>query len=159
MGARHSVPRGRAIQERLGPACSRARCALRLRSTLETCPHASYVHTRIHDRFSSCERTLAMTLDEKTQTELEAAAFRRLIEHLRSRTDVQNIDLMNLAGFCRNCLSNWMKDAAAAHGVSLSREESRELIYGMPYEQWKAKYQKESSNEQQAGFDKAAHKH
>jgi len=100
-----------------------------------------------------------MTLDEKTQTELEAAAFRRLIEHLRSRTDVQNIDLMNLAGFCRNCLSNWMKDAAAAHGLSLSREESRELIYGMPYEQWKAKYQKESSNEQQAGFDKAAHKH
>src|SRR5438045_9637082 len=100
-----------------------------------------------------------MTIDNPTRTALEAAVFRRLVEHLRAHTDVQNIDLMNLAGFCRNCLSNWMKDAAAAHGVPLSREESRELIYGMPYDQWKAKYQKESSNEQKAEFDKAAHKH
>ena len=100
-----------------------------------------------------------MALDNNTRTELEAAAFRRLLEHLRARTDVQNIDLMNLAGFCRNCLSNWMKDAADARHVTLSKEESRELIYGMPYEQWKAKYQQEASKDQQATFEKAAHKH
>jgi len=98
-------------------------------------------------------------LDDKTRTELEAAAFRRLIEHLRSRTDVQNIDLMNLAGFCRNCLSNWMKDAADARGVPMSKDESREVIYGMSYEQWKAQHQKEASQNQQAAFKKAGHKH
>ena len=100
-----------------------------------------------------------MALDAKTRTELEAAAFRRLVEHLRARTDVQNIDLMNLAGFCRNCLSNWMKDAADERRVALSKDESRELIYGMPYEQWKSKYQAEASKEQQAGFEKTGHKH
>jgi hypothetical protein len=99
-----------------------------------------------------------MSLDDKTRTELEAAAFRRLVEHLRARTDVQNIDLMNLAGFCRNCLSNWMKEAADARGVAMSRDESRETIYGMPYDEWKAKYQKEASKEQQAAFA-TAHKH
>jgi hypothetical protein len=98
-------------------------------------------------------------LDEKTRTELEAAAFRRLIEHLRARTDVQNIDLMNLAGFCRNCLSNWMKDAADARGVPMTKDESRKAIYGMPYEEWKAKYQQEASKDQQASFEKAAHNH
>jgi hypothetical protein len=100
-----------------------------------------------------------MAFDEKTRTELEAAAFRRLLEHLRTRTDVQNIDLMNLAGFCRNCLSNWMKDAADAKGVPMSKDESREAIYGMPYEEWKTKHQKEASQSQQAEFQKAAHKH
>ncbi len=100
-----------------------------------------------------------MALDDKTRTELEAAAFRRLIEHLRARSDVQNIDLMNLAGFCRNCLSNWMKDAADARHVPLSKDQSRELIYGMPYEEWKSRYQKEVSKEQQAAFEKTAHKH
>ena len=100
-----------------------------------------------------------MAIDEKTQTELEAAAFRRLVEHLRKRTDVQNIDLMNLAGFCRNCLSNWMKDAADMHAVPMSKEESRELIYGMPYEEWKTKHQKEAGKDQQAKFGEAAHKH
>ena len=100
-----------------------------------------------------------MTLDDKTRTELEAAAFRRLVEHLRARTDVQNIDLMNLAGFCRNCLSNWMKDAADARRVPMSKDESRELIYGMPYEEWKAKHQKEASKDQQSSFQKAGHKH
>jgi hypothetical protein len=106
------------------------------------------------------EKELApMPLDEKTRTELEAAAFRRLLEHLRARTDVQNIDLMNLAGFCRNCLSNWMKDAADARGVTMSRDESRETIYGMPYEEWKTKYQKEAAKDQQAAFEKAGHKH
>lgn len=89
-----------------------------------------------------------MAIDQNTRTELEAAAFRRLIDHLRGRTDVQNIELMNLAGFCRNCLSNWMKDAADAKGVPLTKDESREAIYGMPYEEWKAKYQGQASPEQ-----------
>ena len=88
-------------------------------------------------------------MDDKTRTELEAAAFRRLVEHLRSRTDVQNIDLMNLAGFCRNCLSNWYKEAADAKGVALTKEQSRETVYGMPYDAWKAKYQTEASAESQ----------
>jgi uncharacterized protein len=100
-----------------------------------------------------------MPIDQKTKTELEAAAFRRLIEHLRSRTDVQNIDMMNLAGFCRNCLSNWMKEAADARGVSMSKDESREVIYGMPFEEWKAKYQREASPEQKAVFAKSSQKH
>jgi hypothetical protein len=99
-----------------------------------------------------------MSLDDRMRIELEAAAFRRLIEHLRTRTDVQNIDLMNLAGFCRNCLSNWMKEAADARGTPLSKDESRELIYGMPYETWRQKYQKEATAEQQAAFAKS-HRH
>ena len=98
-------------------------------------------------------------MDDKTRTELEAAAFRRLVEHLRSRTDVQNIDMMNLAGFCRNCLSSWMKDAADQNGVSMSKDQSREAVYGMPYDEWRAKYQKEASPEQKAAFDKGAHRH
>jgi len=96
-----------------------------------------------------------MPIDENTRTELEAAAFRTLVEHLRTRTDVQNIDLMNLAGFCRNCLSNWLKDAADARGVPLSRDESRQVIYGMPYDEWKAKHQKEASADQLAKMAKA----
>jgi uncharacterized protein len=100
-----------------------------------------------------------MDIDPKTRTELEAAAFRRLLEHLRTRTDVQNIDLMNLAGFCRNCLSNWMKEAADGSGVAMSKDESREAVYGMPFEEWKAKYQKDSTPEQKAAFEKASHKH
>ena len=102
-----------------------------------------------------------MPIDEKTRTELEAAAFRRLVEHLRARTDVQNIDMMNLAGFCRNCLSRWMKEAADAKGLSMSKDQSREIVYGEPFEHWKAKHQKEASKEQKAAFEKssAAHKH
>ena len=96
----------------------------------------------------------AMAIDEKTRTELEAAVFRRLVEHLRGRTDVQNIELMNLAGFCRNCLSNWMKDAADAKGVNLSKDESREAVYGMPYEEWKAKFQGSATREQLAAMKK-----
>jgi uncharacterized protein len=98
-------------------------------------------------------------MDNKTRTELEAAVYRRLVEHLRERTDVQNIDLMNLAGFCRNCLSNWMKDAADERGVAMSKNESRTTVYGMPYDEWRDKYQKEATPEQQAAFAKAAHKH
>ena len=92
--------------------------------------------------------------DKKTQTELEAAAFRKLVEHLRNRTDVQNIDLMNLAGFCRNCLSNWYQDAAQEKGEELSKDEAREIIYGMPYADWRAKYQSEASPDKLAAFDK-----
>jgi len=97
-------------------------------------------------------------MNDSTRTELEAAAFRRLVEHLRQRADVQNLDLMNLAGFCRNCLSNWYKEAADAKGVALSKEQSREIVYGMPYDEWKAKHQKEASGDQKKAFDKA-HKH
>ena len=93
-------------------------------------------------------------IDPQTRTELEAAAFRRLLEHLRARTDVQNIDLMNLAGFCRNCLSNWLKEAADARGIPLAKEESRTHVYGMPYEEWKARHQAEASPEQRAAFAK-----
>src|SRR5215217_6855114 len=100
----------------------------------------------------------AMSIDDKTRLELEAAVFRRLVEHLRTRTDVQNIDLMNLAGFCRNCLSNWMKEAADAKAVPLSKDESRERVYGMPYEEWKSKHQREATKEQQLGFQQS-HKH
>ncbi len=96
-------------------------------------------------------------IDEKTQTELEAAAFRRLVEHLRSRTDVQNIDLMNLGGFCRNCLSNWVKDAADERGLSVGKEDAREHVYGMPYDEWKKKYQTEATPQQQASFSATAH--
>jgi hypothetical protein len=90
--------------------------------------------------------------DEKTRTELEAAAFRRLVAHLRERTDVQNIDLMNLAGFCRNCLSNWYLEAAEERGLDLDKAGSRKIVYGMPYEEWKDKYQSEASEEQKAAF-------
>ncbi|MGC1177782.1 MAG: DUF1244 domain-containing protein [Methyloceanibacter sp.] len=83
-------------------------------------------------------------MDEKIQTELEAAVFRRLVAHLRERSDVQNIDLMKLAGFCRNCLSNWYQDAAAERGLALSKDAAKQIVYGIPYEEWKAKFQRET---------------
>ena len=92
-------------------------------------------------------------MDQQTQTELEAAAFRALVSHLRDRTDVQNIDLMNLAGFCRNCMSKWYRAAAEEKGESLSYEDARELVYGMPYGEWKSKYQTEATPEQKAAYD------
>ena len=92
-------------------------------------------------------------LSESQQRDLEAAAFRRLVSHLRERTDVQNIDLMNLAGFCRNCLSNWYLDAARDAGIDLGKDESREIIYGMPYDDWKAKHQGQASAKQLADFE------
>ena len=96
-------------------------------------------------------------MDEQTRTELEAAAFRRLRAHLMvDRTDVQNIDLMNLAGFCRNCLAKWYAAAAAEHGVELDYEQAREIIYGEPYANWKAKHQVEASEAQKAAFAAAA---
>lgn len=94
-------------------------------------------------------------MDQTAQIELEAAAFRRLTAHLRQRTDVQNIDLMILANFCRNCLSNWYQEAAEERGIELSKAEAREHVYGMPYEEWKAKYQTEASPEQMAAFKAA----
>ncbi|MBV9566837.1 MAG: DUF1244 domain-containing protein [Hyphomicrobiales bacterium] len=114
-------------------------------------PHAS--RTRVshgrsnHNDAAGTERSRADLMSE-----LEAGVYRRLVAHLRERTDVQNIDLMNLAGFCRNCLSNWLKDAAEAAGQPLSKEESRALVYGMPYEEWRARYQKEATETQKAAF-------
>ncbi len=98
-------------------------------------------------------------MDDKTRTELEAAVYRKLVAHLRKRTDVQNIDMMNLAGFCRNCLSNWMKEAADEKGLAMTKDESREIVYGEPFDQWKAKHQKEASPEQKAAFDKSSRQH
>lgn len=91
--------------------------------------------------------------DDRQRMEFEAAAFRRLMAHLRARPDVQNIDLMNMAGFCRNCLSNWYRDAALDAGVDLSKDESRKIVYGMPYEEWKTLYQHEATDTQKAAFD------
>ena len=98
-------------------------------------------------------------MDDKTRTELEAATFRALVAHLRERTDVQNIDLMNLAGFCRNCLSKWYRAAAEEKGVALSDPGAREIGYGMPYDEWRKKHQKEASAEQKAAFAAAQPKH
>ena len=92
-------------------------------------------------------------IDQTTQTELEAAAFRRLVQHLRDRPDVQNIDMMNLANFCRNCLSNWYMDAAKEKGIDLSKPQAREIVYGMPYDEWKAKHQTEATPEQLARYE------
>jgi hypothetical protein len=98
-------------------------------------------------------------MDEATKTELEAAAFRRLVSHLRERTDVQNIDMMNLAGFCRNCLSNWYMDAAGERGLDMSKAEAREIVYGMPYDEWRDRYQTEATAEQKAAFAQAKPDH
>jgi uncharacterized protein len=101
------------------------------------------------------ERDMPTNLDDQTRLELEAAAFRTLVDHMRERTDVQNIDLMNLAGFCRNCLSKWYTAAAKEKGLDLGYEDAREIVYGMPYPEWKAKHQTEASAEQKAAFDKS----
>lgn len=94
-------------------------------------------------------------MDDQTQIELEAAAFRRLRDHLRERTDVQNIDMMNQSGFCRNCLSRWYQEAAKDRGIEMSKEEAREMYYGMPFSEWKDRYQTEASAEQKAAFAKS----
>lgn len=98
-------------------------------------------------------------MDDKTRTEIEAAAFRRLVEHLRGRADVQNIDLMNLAGFCRNCLGDWFKDAAQTRGIELTKDAARAEIYGMPPAEWKARHQKDASTQQKSAFEKAHKNH
>ncbi|MGB3050530.1 MAG: DUF1244 domain-containing protein [Polyangiales bacterium] len=94
-----------------------------------------------------------MDIDEQTRMEIESAAFRRLVTHLRERADVQNIAIMELAGFCRNCLSRWYQEAAEEKGLGIDKEDARALIYGMPYAEWKAKYQTEATPEQKAAFD------
>jgi hypothetical protein len=94
-------------------------------------------------------------MDDQTRTELEAAVFRRLVAHFRERPDVQNIDVMNLAGFCRNCLSNWYQDAAQERGIAMEKGEAREIVYGMPYEEWKARHQTEATDAQSAAFAKS----
>ena len=94
-------------------------------------------------------------MDKQTRLELEAAAFRTLLEHLDRRSDVQNIDMMNLAGFCRNCLSRWYQEAANARGIEMDKDAAREIIYGMPYADWKARNQSEASAEQQEAFAKS----
>jgi len=98
--------------------------------------------------------TSTPTMDAQTQLELEAAAFRRLRDHLRERTDVQNIDLMNLSGFCRNCLSRWYMEEANGKGIDLGKDGAREIVYGMPFAEWRDKYQTEASGEQKAKFNK-----
>ena len=98
-------------------------------------------------------------MNEQTRTEIEAAAFRALRDHLRDRTDVQNIDLMNLAGFCRNCLSRWYQEAAEDRGIGMTREDARETVYGMPYDEWKARHQAEATPEQAANFAKTSGGH
>lgn len=97
-------------------------------------------------------------MDDTTKTELEAATFRRMVQHFRERTDVQNIDLMNLAGFCRNCLSRWYREAAEERGLKVPDPAAREIVYGMPYDEWKAKFQKDATSAQQSAF-KETHKH
>ena len=92
-------------------------------------------------------------MDELIRTEVEAAAFRRLVGHLRANTEVQNIDLMNLAGFCRNCLSKWYRAAAEDRGVEMTYEDAREIIYEMPYSEWKSRYQQEATPEQRAAYE------
>lgn len=91
-------------------------------------------------------------MDDATRTELEAAAFRRLVAHLRTRPDAQNIDMMNLAGFCRNCLSRWYQEAAAERGIEMGKEDAREIVYGMPYAEWRDKHQTDATPEQKAAF-------
>ena len=98
-------------------------------------------------------------MDERTEMELEASVFRRLVDHLRKRTDVQNIDLMIKGGFCRNCLGDWYREAAAAKGINLGKDEARERVYGMPQSEWKAKYQKDATPEQQAAFERSQKTH
>jgi hypothetical protein len=125
-----------------------ARIAVALREVMRetgSALHAIELHGSFTDRTGVIPQPEGGTvMDEKTRVELEAAAFRRLVAHLRERTDVQNIDLMELAGFCRNCLSNWYQEAAAAKGISLSKDEARKVVYGMPYDEWKAKFQAEA---------------
>ena len=98
-------------------------------------------------------------MDKTTRTELEAAAFRRLVDHLRERKDVQNIDLMNLAGFCRNCLSKWYRAAAEDKGIEMTYDDAREIVYGMPYDEWKAKFQSEATAEQKAAYEQNRPEH
>jgi uncharacterized protein len=115
--------------------------------------HALRIKCPIYRGYRNQKRGCSMAmLDEKTRIELESAAFRRLLAHLQAHPEVQNIDMMNLSGFCRNCLANWLEEAAKASGVALDRADARAHVYGMPYDAWKAQHQREASAAQQAAF-------
>ena len=151
-GASRILAGGHARAGTPGKPCVRKPCARkRDRASAMVYPRAKAVTARE----PKDEETAMTEIDTATQTELEAAVFRRLVAHLQTRSDVQNIDLMNMAGFCRNCLSNWMKDAADERGLGLTKDETRERVYGMPYEQWKRLNQAEATPEQQSAFSKA----
>jgi hypothetical protein len=122
-------------------------------------PRVRSVQDRAEECYIERQQQEGRLMDEKTRTELEAATFRALVAHLRERTDVQNIDLMNLAGFCRNCLSRWYREAAEKEGVALSDPEAREIVYGMPYDEWRKQHQKEATPEQKAAFVGSTPKH
>jgi uncharacterized protein len=123
-------------------------------ATMDLTPIDPHIEGSIHSTGKFAD------MDKTTQTELEAAAFRRLLAHLNTRSDVQNIDLMNLAGFCRNCLSNWMQEEATAKGLAMTKDEARQHVYGMPYADWQAKHQKAASGESLKAFEasKPVHK-
>ena len=137
-------------QDLIGTAEGAARWAARLAPILMDALHAMGEPKLRFTRPLMPKSEIPM--DEKTRTELEAAVFRRLVAHLRARTDVQNIDMMNLAGFCRNCLGDWYREAAAEHGIALEKDDAREIVYGMPPAEWKERYQKQASREAQAKF-------
>jgi len=138
------------ISDDAGIAHWAARLEPILRDAIETMGPAEIAFTRPLQPVSG-----GPAMDEATRTELEAAVFRRLVAHLRKRTDVQNIDMMNLAGFCRNCLGDWYREAAAEKGIALEKDQAREIVYGMPPGEWKKRYQREASPEQQTQFAKA----
>lgn len=151
------------IRDTLGQEAWAGRLGRIVRAILTTtlAPRSAATIAATGDQSSAASRTGraglngdgAMTkIDKSLVSELEAAAFRRLVEHLRERSDVQNIDLMNLAGFCRNCLANWYQEAASAKGIDLTKDGAREVVYGMPYKEWQVKHQKEASPEQKAKF-------
>jgi predicted N-formylglutamate amidohydrolase len=144
-------------QDLIRDEAGQTRWAERLARIIESLTRRPDLHLDEKPAMGHSSGAVAMPLtdrfDEKTQTELEAAAFRRLVEHLRGRTDVQNIDMMNLAGFCRNCLSNWYQEAASKQGHSLAKDEAREIIYGMPYKEWQAQHQTEASPDKKAAFE------
>jgi hypothetical protein len=145
-------------QDLIRDEAGQERWAARLTRIIERLGSRPDLHldnTSVVDGACTGERQMPLTdkFDPKTEIELEAAAFRRLVEHLRGRNDVQNIDLMNLAGFCRNCLSNWYQEAAGKQGLTIGKDEAREVIYGMPYKEWQAKNQTEVSPEKKAEFE------
>jgi predicted N-formylglutamate amidohydrolase len=142
------------IGEEAGVARWAALLEAALRDALQTMGPPHILFTRPLRRGSG-----EFAMDDKTRTELEAAAFRRLVAHLRARTDVQNIDMMNLAGFCRNCLGDWYREAAAEKGITLEKDQAREIVYGMAPAEWKKRYQKDASSEAQAAFAKAQKTH
>jgi predicted N-formylglutamate amidohydrolase len=142
------------VADDAGVACWASRLELALRDAIQAMGPPAIAFTRPLAASSG-----GIAMDEKTRTELEAAAFRRLVAHLRTRTDVQNIDMMNLAGFCRNCLGDWYREAAAEKGITLEKDQAREIVYGMAPAEWKKRHQKDASPDAQAAFAKSQKTH